>query len=341
MKVELAATLSMLMSVLLHAALVVVGLVALRLPMHAPAPQNLAEGSAPAADPWVGETFDIDTASNPEEAEDKPSNPAAAPTPEPPTPVDPAPAPMPAPTPSPSEPAVPATQDPPVAPETPQPAEPAAPAIASAIPSPPAASPSSPKPPVPASAASSSSPAAAPAVSAAPALASAVPATSGSPGSGTGRFGAAGTRRGVRNLATAFARAMPIANSADPVWTTLPVGSAGSLDVTLEVGDDGKITGAKPVDAARAPQHLVRLVQRTLTLLRAGRFALTNPDASAGSETYRLEARIEQVEAAADDTSAGPYALGFKAPTRDTKGHATFTLRTGRRITVELSLVQR
>lgn len=136
---------------------------------------------------------------------------------------------------------------------------------------------------------------------------------------------------------------MPIANSGDPVWSSLPLGAAGSVDLTLEVGEAGKIVAAQPVDAARAPEHLIRLVQRSLSLLRAGRFALSSTQAGAGTETYRLEAKIEQVESppAEDSSSAGPYALGFKAPRPGLPGHATFTLRTGRRITVVVTLLER
>ena len=329
MKVELAATFSLVLSLFLHAALVVFGVVALHSPVHSGHPM-LAEGAPLASDPWLGETFDIDTAMNPEESDDERDEPAGTPT-EPSKPAEPAPTTEPpaAPEPAPSKPL-----EPP--PPQEEPTQPVVPALSSTP-----ASPAQSVPPAVASAPipASSSTTPSPTVSAVPAVASASPASSDRR-PGHGAFGAAGKRRGVRNLATAFARAMPIANSADPVWKTLPVGPAGTLDIILEVGEDGKIAAAKPVDVARAPEHLVRLVQRTLTLLRAGRFALSSSQ-SEGSETYRLDATIEQVEAAQDDTSAGPYALGFKAPTRDTKGHATFTLRTGRRITIELSLVQR
>jgi hypothetical protein len=120
----------------------------------------------------------------------------------------------------------------------------------------------------------------------------------------------------------------------------MPLGPAGSLEVTLEVNEAGKIVGARPTDAARAPQHLVRLVERTLTLLRAGRFSLSSAETNAGSETFRLAASIDQVEAApVDRSTAGPYGLGFKAPRAGAPGHATFTLQTGRRITIAITLV--
>jgi len=121
----------------------------------------------------------------------------------------------------------------------------------------------------------------------------------------------------------------------------MPLGPAGSLEVTLEVDDAGKIVGAKPTDPAHAPQHLVRLVERTLSLLRAGRFSLSSVDTNAGAETFRLEATIDQVEEAPaeDRSNAGPYALGFKAPQPGVPGHATFTLQSGRRITIAIKMV--
>jgi hypothetical protein len=136
---------------------------------------------------------------------------------------------------------------------------------------------------------------------------------------------------------------MPISNSGDPVWGTLPLGPAGSLEVSLEVDDEGKLVRAVPSDPARAPEHLVRLVERTLSLLRAGRFALTGTEPQAGSETFLLEARIEQVETTPEDdpSMAGPYALGFAAPRRGEPGHATFTLRTGRRVYIAIKLAEK
>jgi len=134
---------------------------------------------------------------------------------------------------------------------------------------------------------------------------------------------------------------MPMASSGDPAWKQLPLGEAGSLELTLQVDERGKISGARPKEASRAPAHLVRLVKRTLTLLRAGRFALSRAPGEAGTETYRLHATIDQVAAAPpDDFSAGPYALGFRAPRVGKAGKATFTLRSGRRITIVVTILR-
>lgn len=311
MKLESIRILCFLVSLLLHGVLVVAGTRAVSARTEA----IPVEHKEPRADSWAGETFDIDTRTESPgepEREGRSAPPAAAPAAiAPVVPVRLEEHPIPAAT---------ATPAPPPAP-TPD-------AVASTKPE--RVAPLA-KPPL------SSQPAASSPV----AVASAQPMGGGLDAGGSGSFGAAGPARGVRNLATAFARAMPIANTGDPVWGTLPLGPAGSLEVSLEVDDTGKLVGADPSESAHAPEHLVRLVERTLALLRAGRFALTGTEPHAGSETFLLEAEIEQVETTGDEdpSMAGPYALGFAAPRKGEPGHATFTLRTGRRVKIVIKLV--
>jgi hypothetical protein len=146
----------------------------------------------------------------------------------------------------------------------------------------------------------------------------------------------------VRNLARAFTRAIPAACSGDPIWQSLPLGAAGSFDLTIAIDEDGHITSAVPSSAA-VPPHLSRLAERTISLLRAGRFALSRTDATAGEETLRIGVVLSSVGAPAesDPSSTGPFDLGFEPPSPGHAGRAYFTLRSGRHVEVSVKIVER
>lgn len=152
----------------------------------------------------------------------------------------------------------------------------------------------------------------------------------GSGGQGPGRsYGAASERRGLRVLAPAFARAIPAAVSADPVWSRLPLGPAGRLEITITLNDDGKIVEVPLPE--NTPSHLRAIVERTMALLRAGRFALTGAT-GAGAETLRIEVTLSQQDPIEHDSAKPSDALrlGHQPPTADEPGRAHFTLASGR-----------
>lgn len=307
------------LSVLFHAGLLLLG--GLLIVLRGVSPSGFADDRASPADEWYGDTFDVDTVLVGPDQQAGPPPPRGA-TPN--TAAEPEPQP---------------TIEPPLAKAGPAPTNNAdAPRTAptnnaDAPRTTPAATTSTPPLTAP------ETPASAPIASTetASTVGSADSPDAGSPSRSA--FGAVGSRHGVRNLATAFARAMPIANSGDPAWTSLPLGDAGTMDVTLTIDDGGKLLSATPVDPQKAPAHLVRLVQRTLTFLRAGTYALSTTSTS-GAETFRIVARIEQVEVPSDDASrAGPFALGFRPPVSGQAGYATFTLQDGRRITIDIHVV--
>lgn len=165
------------------------------------------------------------------------------------------------------------------------------------------------------------------------------PPREGAESGGAGTSGAAGMA-GVRNLPLAFTRAVPMAASGDPAWGSLPLGDAGSCELRIEVNEDGRIVSAAPLTSPLAG-HLQRLVERTLTFLRAGRFALSHAGVGAGTETLRISVVLSEVEGGVpeDDSSAGPYALGFEPPQGPTPGRAWFTLRSGRHVEVAVRIV--
>ncbi len=124
------------------------------------------------------------------------------------------------------------------------------------------------------------------------------------------------------------------------MWATLHIGEVGTLDVRIEVDEAGKIVSAAPARSP-VPVHLQALVQRTVAMLRAGRFAITHRDVRAGSQTLRVSVALSMVEGGVgnDDVSAGPYALGFEPPGGGKPGRAYFTLRSGRHVEVTVTVV--
>src|SRR5688572_11590263 len=90
-----------------------------------------------------------------------------------------------------------------------------------------------------------------------------------------------------RAYAISCGRAIPIVASSDPVWATLPLGAAGSAEVTLGLDGDGKPFAAQPLESA-APAHLRRLVQKTLAVMSGGRFGVPPSDAPAAEQKLRI-----------------------------------------------------
>ena len=139
----------------------------------------------------------------------------------------------------------------------------------------------------------------------------------------------------ARGFAKAFTRALPAANSGDPIWSQLALGPAGSVRVTVAVDEEGEIAESTVLDNPRRPPvHLARLVERTLLLLQGGRFALTRTNS--GTETLRVDVTLSE-----RPTANGPLALGFEAPTRDTPGRAYFELASGRVVEATIAIETR
>jgi hypothetical protein len=245
----------------------------------------------------------------------------------------------------PASPAAPAAQPAPAAPEapatpaTPEPASPAVPPEAAREPV--ERAPSEPKP---AAARAPKKPAAAELVAhAPPAAPPAASESSSAPAPAPdGTFGAAGLEPGVRNLAKAFTRALPVGGRADATWFRLPVGAAGAARLTITIDEEGVIQKVDPLPierGERVPAHLERLFDRVILLLRAGRFALDQSDRTSGGETLRVEAEVR--EGGPRDEYAEPQHtidMGFEPPTRGRAGKAWFTYASGRRVELRVKM---
>jgi hypothetical protein len=146
-------------------------------------------------------------------------------------------------------------------------------------------------------------------------------------------FGAVGARLAT-DLATSFTRALPQVASADPAWSSAPMGSSSAAVVTLVLDDDGRLAqhavGGAPSEALR------RAVDRTLVLLAAREFT-----ARAATTRLRIVARISRDDVH-DGLHGDVFALSGGSFAGDV-GMAFFALPggagPGRRVDVELRLL--
>jgi hypothetical protein len=165
------------------------------------------------------------------------------------------------------------------------------------------------------------------------------PAAAGGAGN-PGPYGAEGVAGGRRDLPSSFVRALPPSISAEKDWPTLPLGSAGHVDLTLTIDDEGRAQLKDPLNPSLSPP-LRHLVQRTLILLASGRFSLSAANVASGTETLRMAVTLSQVEAAPGQQmeSGGAFGLGFEPPTAQRPGRAFATLTSGRHVEVTVQLL--
>jgi hypothetical protein len=138
-------------------------------------------------------------------------------------------------------------------------------------------------------------------------------------------YGAVGERGSV-DLATAFTRGFPQASSADPVWQTVPFGSAGAVDVTISIDGAGNLVDVKLSGGTPA---LVRGVHRTVALLRARSFTAARPVTH-----LHIAATVAQ-DQVHDGLHGDVFAIGGSLA--GSEGSGFFALAIGRRIDVRVT----
>jgi hypothetical protein len=159
-------------------------------------------------------------------------------------------------------------------------------------------------------------------------LSSTAPAVSHGNGPG-GTFGGEGAAPGVRDLHWAFVRTVPLVAAADQAtWSSLPLGPAGSADVTLVLDDEGKPRFA---GSSVAPAHVRRLVTKTVSVMSSGRFGIPSTEGIATEQKLHIALTITQEGVPSQDqaVSGGLFALRFDPP-----DHASFTLGSGRHVDI-------
>ncbi len=148
----------------------------------------------------------------------------------------------------------------------------------------------------------------------------------------TGTFGSEGLPPGVRSLPSAFARAIPPATGADPIWQTLPPGPQRPFTVAIEVDAEGHIASANIVqahDGSEIPMQFEHLRQRVFALLGGGLFALQD-NSAAGRDLFRITITLSDRGVNEQSEPAGLVERGFEPPRGSTPGRAYFTLASGR-----------
>ncbi len=143
------------------------------------------------------------------------------------------------------------------------------------------------------------------------------------------RFGAVG-ERGAAPLAATFTRGFPQAASADPIWLSVPFGSAGSAIVDLTLSEDGTLTDSR---TRGSPSPALREgIRRTLALLRARSFV------AEGEVTHLRVTATVSPDQVHDGLHGDTFALG--AAFDGGEGSGFFSLNVGRRIDIRVKAVR-
>lgn len=170
----------------------------------------------------------------------------------------------------------------------------------------------------------------------APARSAAARTSAGAGEDGEGDFGAVGVSA-VRNLGRAFTRAIPPACQADPIWATLPPGSAGKARFVIDIDDAGHIATWRPEPGGEEPaRHLSNLAKRTIALLGGGTFAVARGAVTAGKQTLEVSAVVRVGEDAGETGAPADLAWRFEGG----RGKASFVQPGGRLVEVVVQVVR-
>ncbi|HKO49339.1 MAG TPA: hypothetical protein VJV79_16510 [Polyangiaceae bacterium] len=157
----------------------------------------------------------------------------------------------------------------------------------------------------------------------------------------SGTFGSEGLPPGVRSLPAAFARAIPPATGADPIWQSLPTGTQRPFILAVEVDANGRIASAKILEAhdgSELPTQFEHLRQRVIALLGGGLFALQN-NGNAGRDLFRITITLSDRAVKEESEPAELVERGFEPPRGSAPGRAYFTLASGRHFEAKVEVL--
>ena len=157
-----------------------------------------------------------------------------------------------------------------------------------------------------------------------------------------GEFGAADVPRGVRELAGAFTRNLPLAIQRERAWDQMPFGAAESFIVEVSLDDEGRVArwqlGALVI--GEHPRHVKELARRAVALLGRNQFRFSGRF-GAGTQRFSLRISIEK-QRAYDDELADPNGLfgqGSEPPQPDRPGRAWSQRNSGRVVIMDVVLL--
>ncbi|AUX21060.1 hypothetical protein SOCEGT47_015380 [Sorangium cellulosum] len=152
---------------------------------------------------------------------------------------------------------------------------------------------------------------------------------------GQGDFGAAGSSA-ARSLGRAFTRAIPPACQGDPIWATLPPGSAGKARFVIDIDDAGRIASWRPEGEEPPARQLGNLAKRTIALLGGGTFAVARGAVTAGRQTLEVSAVVRA--GAGDEETGAPADLAWRF--EGGRGRASFAQPGGRHVEIVVQVVR-
>ncbi len=151
------------------------------------------------------------------------------------------------------------------------------------------------------------------------------------PGEGGGQ-----KRSGQRDLAASFTRELPDCAYFVTTWAALPPGESLVLEARIELDASGKLLSVEPEDKTTPSAAFVDTMHRVAGRLKIGLFALENGTIDGGVLHVRVIASVSDVPA--PDRPGGAVALEHTFDKG--RGHASFTLESGRRVDFMIAVVK-
>lgn len=140
------------------------------------------------------------------------------------------------------------------------------------------------------------------------------------------------------DLAATFAFELPDSAQFVAAWASLPKGDAGEIEARIEIGSDGKVrSGSATKRRPEPPAYLVDSIERTVAHIKFRKLALEGEDAE-GAIIVRITAVVSDVPV--PDVPGGGVGYERRFDAKKKKGQSSFTLVNGRRVDFTFEVVK-